>query len=207
MIANLLQVECAYINTSHPDFVGGAEAVARLIDAQPARTAAAASRAASPPRQAIGAGASYVQQLTSSPLTAQQHASPAAAAPHQPPGHGARGASSESRTGAFFAKLRGAAVATRGQQQPFASPSMSPPSKAAAAAAAGDRDQARHAEAAQLARDAAEALEREKRAVELALVKGRFAQQPRSLAHSPCARALELVALFWLARSRQQFII
>ena len=30
MISNLIQVELAYINTSHPDFIGGKQAVAQL---------------------------------------------------------------------------------------------------------------------------------------------------------------------------------
>jgi dynamin 1-like protein len=32
MVANLVKIELAYINTSHPDFIGGSRAVARLMD-------------------------------------------------------------------------------------------------------------------------------------------------------------------------------
>ena len=32
MVSNLVKVELAYINTSHPDFIGGSRAVARLMD-------------------------------------------------------------------------------------------------------------------------------------------------------------------------------
>jgi hypothetical protein len=32
MIANLIKIELAYININHPDFIGGSQAVARVMD-------------------------------------------------------------------------------------------------------------------------------------------------------------------------------
>eukprot|EP00978_Attheya_sp_CCMP212_P001582 scaffold3243_cov47-Attheya_sp.AAC.5 len=34
MVSNLVKIELAYINTSHPDFIGGSKAVARLLESQ-----------------------------------------------------------------------------------------------------------------------------------------------------------------------------
>jgi dynamin 1-like protein len=48
MVKNLIQCELAYINTSHPDFVGGSQAIAEISSRRKQRLAISAKQATDP---------------------------------------------------------------------------------------------------------------------------------------------------------------
>lgn len=52
MISNLIKIELAYINTSHPDFIGGSRAVAQLMDRAPEESTRGATPTGAAPAEA-----------------------------------------------------------------------------------------------------------------------------------------------------------
>ncbi len=59
MISNLIKLELGYINTSHPDFIGGSRAVAQLVECEgggKSRAPRPLSPLTSPPNQRVGGG-------------------------------------------------------------------------------------------------------------------------------------------------------
>ncbi len=60
MISNLIKLELGYINTSHPDFIGGSRAVAQLVECEgggkPPRAPRPLTPLTSPPNQRVGGG-------------------------------------------------------------------------------------------------------------------------------------------------------
>jgi len=123
MISNLINIELAYMNTNHEDFIGGGAAVSKLFESM-----AADHRAEEQQQQ---------QQLTAGPQSGGGAPPPRTSAGGPPPQRTAREAPSQpqgQQEGGFFGRYFGGQGGNPGQQQqqppqPSHRPAPAPPSQ------------------------------------------------------------------------------